>query len=133
MQRTSLVLISAVGILTAACVPPPSGPSSTTTVAASLPHHLRITTTTSTVPQSGGGECSGTGTPPATWDHVALIIFAEQAAEEDHRQHRGRGLILTVAKACSYATKFVLLELVSLAMNVAGDLPLHPAQRGRRS
>jgi phosphatidylinositol-3-phosphatase len=117
MQRTSLVLISALGVLAAACVPPPNGPGPTTTIASSSTT-TSTTTTTSTLPQPAG-PCTGTGTPPATWDHVALIIFENKPLKKIIGNTADAPYLNSLAKACSYATKLSSLETVSLANYVA--------------
>ena len=118
-MRRALVVIGVFGLLTA-CVPPaPPGTSgtSTTTVAGSTSTTTTGTTSTSLPPS--GGPCAGTGTPPATWDHVALIIFENKPLKKIIGNTADAPYLNSLANSCSYSDSMESLATVSLANYVA--------------
>ena len=119
MRRTALVLVSVLGVLTA-CVPPPDpgGSVPTTTVATGSATTTTTTSSTTTLPHPGA-PCTGTGSPPATWDHVALIIFENKPLKKIIGNTADAPYLNSLANACSYATGMESLAVVSLANYVA--------------
>jgi hypothetical protein len=125
MKRIALVLTSALAVLTA-CVPPPvsGGSGRTTTTAARITTttapkiSTTISTTATTLPPSSA-PCRGTGTPPATWDHVALIVFENKPLKKVIGNTTDAPYLNSLADACSYASDMHALLPTSLANYVA--------------
>jgi hypothetical protein len=118
-MRRALVVIGVFGLLTA-CVPPaPTGtPGTFTTTVAGSTSTTTIDTTSTSVPPSGG-PCAGTGTPPATWDHVALIIFENKPLKKIISNTADAPYLNSLANSCSYSDSMESLATVSLANYVA--------------
>lgn len=117
-MRSALVVLGALGLLTA-CVPPapPGNPGTSTTVVGST-STIPASTTSTGVPRSGA-PCAGTGTPPATWDHVALIIFENKPLKKIIGNTADAPYLNSLANSCSYSDSMESLATVSLANYVA--------------
>jgi phosphatidylinositol-3-phosphatase len=117
-MRSALVVLGAVGLLAACVPPPPPGPTGTTTTTAGATSTSTSSTTSSSVPSSGA-PCTGTGTPPGTWDHVALIIFENKPLPKIIGNTTDAPYLNSLARACSYSNSMESLETVSLANYIA--------------
>ena len=118
MQRKALILVAVLGAASAACMPPPPPPPGSTTTSSPTSTTASTSTTQTPVVQSGA-PCAGTGMPPSTWDHVALIIFENKPLNKIIGNTADAPYLNSLASACSHATNLSSLETVSLANYVA--------------
>ncbi len=80
----------------------------------------RTHTASGTVPAvNASTPCAGTGTPPAAWSHVTLIMFENKTLRKILSDTTDAPYINSIMKACSYSKNTASLSTTSLANYIA--------------
>lgn len=122
--RTTAVVAVTFAAVAVACAPPPptkpKPPATTTTTIKPKPKPPATTTSTTapTVPQ--GAPCGWrTGSPPAQWDHVVLVLFENKSNAQIFDPNSPATYIKSLPKQCGLATNYWSVWTRSLANYLA--------------